>query len=1140
MNQVEIRESLLEALEADLVGPMAEDEVLPVRPSRWYLTGFLVPYGAADEQRYDPQAMEQLASGPEGDSDDDRGDQQASVSRPFLPSSCGVSVMVPPDCNELEVEARWGEYERLSGEESLRWRDRGGDSEEPPDSDDESGDGEKIRFRYWRRARQRAEVITLAVKPQNSGLFLDANGVQARLITHDTSFQGLPPGARVVSVFLVNAREAVSGANADASSLFQVELRVRCAQGLLARTHYEGTPHIDDRRNDLQFRDKEEWAVGHGAATLALPSPDGVVREVSTTWFPRARVYRMNADDDKGVLLEMEGLAGLPDAAALSARMGALLEGYRGWIEAQRRQLPELSEERRETAGELLEEAEKARARIARGLEVLAADPLAFEAFRLTNTAMAMAARQVRKKDYPEGAPGPKWRLFQLAFLLLNVAGIADPDDAAERGAVELLFFPTGGGKTEAYLGVAAFTMLLRRLTHREDKHRGAGVTVILRYTLRLLTLDQLGRAATLACAMELLRLKDPQRLGDRRFAVGLWVGRKATPNKLDDAAQQIRDFKNPNRRARTAPPVPLVGCPWCERPFEPEGFDVIKDGKRVEAIRAGCTNWECEFSLANNPDGLPVVSVDEQIYRELPAFLIGTVDKFALLPWRGDTGTLFGRVQAFDEKGFYGEHEQPPRKARKLSGGLPPPALIIQDELHLITGPLGTMVGLYETVVDYLCRDAQGRGPKLIASTATARRAAEQIQALYGRDDTRLFPPQGLNDGDTFFAKSEAPPRDATPEMIAASLPKARLYVGVAAPGRSMKAVIARVYSTLLSAAYRRWYGKAASLDNAADTYMTLVAYFNSLRDLGGCQRLVLEEVSPRVSRMERRHPVSMDEAPWFRDRRLDFDVLELTSRQDTRAVREAKGRLEAGFGTPEGGHSDVLLASSMISVGVDIPRLGLMVVNGQPRTVAEYIQASSRVGRRTPGLVVTLYNLYKPRDRSHYERFTAFHECFYRYIEASSVTPFSARAVDRGLAGLTVSLARHTQKGLADPAGAERIAKAAAAPDELARVLSERVLAHREGAPDELAEQVSRKLRELLEDWKELADDMAAHSAPLSYSAWEGRKGSRYLLSATDEEASVDANPLFERFKAPTSMRDVEPTVHLWVGKVTTRRDS
>jgi len=284
----------------------------------------------------------------------------------------------------------------------------------------------------------------------------------------------------------------------------------------------------------------------------------------------------------------------------------------------------------------------------------------------------------------------------------------------------------------------------------------------------------------------------------------------------------------------------------------------------------------------------------------------------------------------------------------------------------------------------------------------------------------------------------------------------------------------------------------------------------------------------------------LNMDNNPWFAKRHLGFDVLELTSRQSTSAIREAKGRLEAGFGTKEGGRTDVLLASSMISVGVDIPRLGLIVVNGQPRTVAEYIQASSRVGRSTPGLVITLSNMFKPRDRSHFERFTAFHECFYRYIEASSVTPFSARAVERGLAGLTVAMARHTQKGMADPAGAERIAKATLAPAELVKVLSERVKDHREGAPEELAEQVSKKLRNLLDDWKELAADMAEHSAPLSYSPWEKRKGSRYLLSMTEEEGSQEANPLFNNFKAPTSMRDVEPTVHLWVGKVSTRRDS
>lgn len=1106
MNQVEMRARLVEALEHDLIGPMRDDEVLRNTPSRWYLTGFLVPRGAPEDQRIDPTATEELDAGLDGSEDDDRGDVSAGVIRPFLPSSFGLSVLVPPTAQALEIAARWGEYERLSEDETRALMTG---EEEPNEEDGEERSG--LRVRFWRRSPYEAPTLTVPVRtalhpiPGSGGVVLSVVARPAPKVP------GLPDGTLAVSIFLVNAREPLEGSAADERSLFQVEMVVRCAQGFQPRSQLESTGHVDDRRNDLQYRAHREWAVGHGVATSAV-EVEGAVREVRTTWIPRARVYRMAASSVDGVTLDMEQLSRI-EPAELQAGMRKLLDAYRGWIQGQRAAIPGLVPSRQDTARALMDDAERALTRIEGGIHTLIEDPLCLEAFRLTNQAMAMAARQAR--------PGvsPAWRLFQLAFVLLNVRGVADPAHE-ERQIVDLLFFPTGGGKTEAYLGVAAFAMILRRLRHRGDRHRGAGVTVILRYTLRLLTLDQLGRAATLTCALELLRQKEPARLGDRRFSVGLWVGRSATANKLDDAVKQVNAYRMRPGDPRLAPPIPLVGCPWCGTAFTASSYDIHKAGGKPRELRVGCEDLACPFSFASTERGLPVVVVDEQLYRELPAFVIATVDKFASLPWRGDTGSLFGRVTACDEHGFYGQHEPDPRGAMRLHGGLPPPSLIIQDELHLITGPLGTMVGLYETAIDALSRDAQGHGPKIVASTATARRATEQIRALYARSSVSLFPPQGLDDGDTFFART-----DTAEDM-------ARLYVGVAAPGRSSKAVLARVYTTLLSASYKLWFGRGEGLDNPADTYMTLACYFNSLRELGGAQRLVLEEVAPRVAGYDRRAPVQDEKSAWFANRRLGFDTLELTSRQSTGSIRDAKGKLELSYSPKDGRRTDVLLASSMISVGVDIPRLGLMVVNGQPRTVAEYIQASSRVGRQTPGLVVTTYNLFKPRDRSHYERFTAFHECFYRYVEASSVTPFSSRAVERGLAGLTVGLARHLKPGLADPAGVERIRKAPDVAEQVATIVEARVRAHRDQVPTHLPGEVGAKVRALFEDWQDIAETMGRSAAPMSYSGWEKRKGATPLLS-TAVDGVNDKHEYFEHFRAPTSMRDVEPSVHFWVNK-------
>jgi hypothetical protein len=402
------------------------------------------------------------------------------------------------------------------------------------------------------------------------------------------------------------------------------------------------------------------------------------------------------------------------------------------------------------------------------------------------------------------------------------------------------------------------------------------------------------------------------------------------------------------------------------------------------------CINRDCSFSRGKS---LPILAVDEPIYRRLPCFLIATVDKFAAMPWTGEVGGFFGRVQRHDRQGFYGPSE--PLAGHPLPDDrLPPPDLVIQDELHLISGPLGTMVGLYETALDELSSvEVNGTKvrPKIVASTATVRRAESQIRALFNHRMIDIFPPPGPDNRNSFFAQTLTPAQS-----------NARLYVGIAAQGRSPKVVMLRVYLALLATA-QKWYaklGKKPDPTNPGDPYMTLLGYFNSLRELGGARRLIEDEVRNRLAGYATRNRVGETEG-LFENRQIDYEPVELTSRVSTSQVSEAKRRLAQPFSDEDS--ADVAIATNMISVGLDITRLGLMVVFGQPKTSAEYIQATSRVGRdhEHPGLVVTILNIHKPRDRSHYERFAAYHESFYRCVEATSVTPFSPRALDRGLAG-------------------------------------------------------------------------------------------------------------------------------------------
>ncbi len=774
----------------------------------------------------------------------------------------------------------------------------------------------------------------------------------------------------------------------------------------------------------------------------------------------------------------------------------------------------------------LLLRADEAKARIARGIDLLAEKDELREAFRLANRAMALAARQRSPERYAHKAP--TWRLFQLAFVLLNLEAVADPK-SAYRSAVELLFFATGGGKTEAYLGVIAFALVLRRLRGRGRPDAGLGVAVLLRYTLRLLTLDQLGRAATLICALERIREEQPARLGAERFSIGLWVGRSATANTMNQALEEIQAYK----AKHGPPPFPLPHCPWCRTPLGPQSL-TSEPSKKPERILIGCLHLDCPFALAHNPEGIPVLYVDDQIYRELPCFVVATVDKLAMLPWRGRTAALFGHVHSRSGKDCFGVMDKPaPAKGTtKLPAGLLPPELIVQDELHLISGPLGTMVGLYETAIEELASrtvDGERVVPKILASTATVRRAHQQVRSLFGRSDLHVFPPAGIDDSDSFFAYWENQPSQP-----------GRLYVGVAAPGRAMKTVLIRTYLALLGAA-QQLFERADVPKETADAYMTLIGYFNSLRELGGMRRLLEDEIRARAAKDEKtRMPLGFEgDHPWVRRRNVAYEPVELTSRETTAHVAEAKRRLETCH--PDQKQVDVALASNMISVGLDIDRLGLMVIAGQPKTTSEYIQSSSRVGRQAsrPGLVVTVLNLFRPRDRSHYERFRAYHESFYRFVEATSVTPFSAPALDRGLAAVLVAMTRLGDPALTPPDAVKRIEevqkRGLAALQQIAKRAADEQAGRSEADQARIAEELERIGRNLLDAWRRSLEEPQEGGGKVElYSTLEPPgKGNALLFAPLTEDAPEATTPQ-GKFAAGTSMRDVEPSVHLWKSKV------
>lgn len=858
---------------------------------------------------------------------------------------------------------------------------------------------------------------------------------------------------RLLTVSLVNKRKKDEG-RIDELCFFQCGLRVK---GVMNGEWIISYPEarrskrrVDDEEEIIRllYRDRLTFAIGHGcSADWRGKNPNNsrpsLACEVWTDCLPTFETPETSADlkdtDDAPIRVSMRKLARLDPSDDGSAEIQRLIEAYRQWIinledpdqpkELVRNvQRPPIPDDLKDTALVLIHRCRECLQRIEDGIDFLQADTQISKnariAFELANEAMLIAqlraSREVRipRWDHDQGRivwdkdivnidPAREnptkgyWRAFQIAFLLMSIRGVCEPQHV-ERRLVDLIWFPTGGGKTEAYLGLTAFTIFYNRLARLEP----GGADVIMRYTLRLLTAQQFQRAALLFCSMEHVRRKHNDLLGEKEFRVGMWVGGDATPNSRNNALSALRKLQREPQHAEN--PFILLKCPWCNSKFGVVVNNQIEGGRHDRGGRRGyhqlspktvygyteiflkrrsaktvvfqCDDPSCEYG--NKP--LPIVVIDEDIYENPPNLIIGTVDKFAMLAWNPDIRRLFGI-------GGDGCHT-----------GLPP-TLIIQDELHLISGPLGSMVGLYETVIEEVCsqRDDNSvtHAPKIVASTATISRAEDQVKALYARDKVALFPPSGLEAGDSFFA------RDARNDD--GSLKPGRLYSGLMAPALgSLQTTEARVFATLFQ--YPAIMPVIDEDESERDPWWTLIIFFNSLRELGGAATLLVADTRDYLRVILDRHGFS------YKQIRQLLNWEELTSRVRTDQIPLSIQKLEIPFQRDSRGFvKDTLeacLASSIIEVGIDIDRLSLISIIGQPKTTSQYIQVSSRIGRshNAPGLSITLYSQGKPRDRSHYERFRSYHQRLYAQVEPTSVTPFSPPAVDRALHAIIVAAVR------------------------------------------------------------------------------------------------------------------------------------
>lgn len=1178
-----VRENLTDILTRELLGPAnGRDEVIDDSPDAVYLIGKIAPYrltgvepAAAVVDEAPPVDVAEAATGQgvpvEGTDESVAADDDSTEDAPqqrgvMAPASMGLRFQVPYGLASVTVAASWGVYQPTAGEEPT------------PEG--------RRRRRYQRTLVERDVELRLAELAEGATAEYRLEG---KVVLRVDRYDDTALDRVLVEVALCNDQEAPLRIPVNAW-LFQTRLEVSAggeavflpAADVLVDDRYE--PDDEVRRLNLQYRDRLEFAIGRTCSVDWDVEP-GARRatRVATTWLPSSETAQTRALEIEGALLDMTVLA-TAGPAELEAGLRPVVDAYTEWLDGQEQLAGRLPAHLREEAAEAIAEARLVRDQLRAGIEFLVGDAEVQRCFAFMNRVMAdqriqSQVAELRAKDPRMGradaraqvlARGPgahSWRTFQLAFILMQLPALTDPAAARRSGdiaSVELLFFPTGGGKTEAYLGLAAYTFAIRRRQGVVDTpdgplDGGSGVAVLMRYTLRLLTSQQFQRATALVCAAELVRQEDPATWGPEPFRIGLWVGTDVSPKRYDEAVQQLRSVNEGHGHRLTV--LQVQRCPWCGTRIGAANV-YGDDAERRIHVYCGDDLAECPFSDGGAAgEGLPILTVDEEIYRLTPSFVIATVDKFARMAREGEAAALFGYVRKRCERHGYvhedykhcdikdgGKHPAKfgvPAAAVRTVSRLRPPDLIIQDELHLITGSLGTTVGLFEAAIDVMCswRTSDGARvqPLIVASTATARNAPDQVRNLYGRGAT-IFPPQVLDVADTFFSR-EVPVSEENP---------GRRYVGVSPTGVRLTASEIRLATVLLAAGQELLDRSGV----AADPYETLVGYYNATRELAGMARYLSDDVQTALSQGMKWTALPRRSGTAFGS----LNIAELTSRvasadigatldsmavpfdpefDSSEARRKFADESKAEKATRKGKERetlpfDVVLATSMLQVGVDVSRLGLMMVVGQPKNTAEYIQATSRVGRdpARPGLVVTLANWARPRDLVHFEQFRHYHETFYAQVEPLSVTPYSVTAMERGLDGVLVSAARvlraHRADGLSPERSAGSIPGEQAAVGEIIEALVARML--RACRDEDAAALAASRLQNRLGQWVKRRQWLASQHKALVYErVTDDAKYGALVTSA--EAATNDGSSEAPPFVAANSMREVQPEINLLV---------
>lgn len=915
------REEIAGYIRRHLMGPtFGPDEKILDIPSELYTVAVLFPpsvKGDANEEE------------PEGFDGDGEHEDPVPLSGQLRPSSMGLSCVV--DVEKVVVDISAAQYALREG----RW----------------------CRRPIFKR---------IEISRGDVGKFLE--GEQLEVVSRWR--QSESPGRWNLTVAVVNRSQIPNVSEGKkgvaAACYFQVAFKVRVDLGVLYPATGVEQPALNTEEEDelaFRYREKTSFGVGHGCA-VHWDEDVNTPNEISTDSIPTYIVPTLAARKGKEEWLGALWLANLTvDQVPI---LKQLVESYSSAISQMISETHPRNPREVAAMNRLLNRMGEARDRMGRGVDLLMVDSMALDAFRRANQAMVdqrWASERIVSLNGQLGSPDQKiitspseaqlqsldfkWRPFQLGFALMLVESIAN-SQSEWHDLVDLIWFPTGGGKTEAYLLVAAFVAILRRL---RDPERGAGTAILSRYTLRLLTAQQFLRSCTLFCALERLRRTMPEQLGHSPFEIGLFIGQDTTPNNC----QRALDLIDSGEVTPEVTPFSLRQCPWCGSTLLPDtpGGEHGYHASNSDFYFA-CRNRSCDFA-----DRLPVQVIDDVMFERPPTMVLAVVDKFALLPREPKVGKFLGSDKRYE-----------------------PLSLIIQDELHMLGSALGTVFGLYEVAIDVVCRHySEGRGPKIIASTATTRDSKRQVANLFGRD-VRVFPPPGLNEDNSFFAIAQKTP--------------GRMYLGALSPHHSPSMSLIRVAALLAQSVM-----DVSMTPDERDAYWTNVIYHGSLRLLGKTLVFASDDIPDWVGRYA---------AASSESRRIQINQVEqMTSNvQDWEIPKILERLFVSATNTDEA--LAILCATNMISVGVDVPRLGLMIVHGQPNGTSEYIQASSRVGRQEthPGLVIAHYSKTKTRDTSHYETFRSYHNALYRYVEPTSVTPLALPARQRALPAALVGAIR------------------------------------------------------------------------------------------------------------------------------------